>query len=148
MADLDLQAITDRALRAIPREALAFVAEHGLPDGHAFYVVFRTDAPGAMVPAFLRDRPELTVVLERQFWDLQVDADGWSVNLRFNGQLHRVGSPWEALTGFADPPVQFGLRFGEARDVPSPIDAEGEEPPAAPGDSHSGNVVSFRRPGA
>ena len=50
----------------------------GLPGEHHFYVSFRTDARGVSIPPrLLAQYPqEMTIVLQHQFWDLQVDEAG------------------------------------------------------------------------
>lgn len=145
---LDYQAMVQRALLGVLREALEVAAEEGLPGEHHFYLSFRTRDPGVVVPAFLRDRfpEEVTVVLQNQFWDLHVDDEGFSVTLAFEASRQRVGVPWEAVTAFIDPAAEFALRFG----VPEPEDgapAEGEgEGEAGPGAADpTAEVVNIRQ---
>ena len=56
---------------------------------------------------------EMTIVLQHQFWDLKLDdaGQGFSVGLSFGGIPSMLSVPFAAVTGFADPHVQFGLRF-------------------------------------
>lgn len=111
------------ALREVPREALRRVAEAGLPEPHHFYLSFRTDHPGVEVAEFLRDRypDEMTVVLQHQYWDLEVDDEAFSVGLSFSGRVEYLRVPFRALTAFIDPAAEFGLRFDGAP-APSPED--------------------------
>ena len=101
------------ALRDVARQALAYVAEEGLPGEHHFYVSFHTRGEGVHVPPFLREQypDETTIVLQNQFWDLVVDDEGFSVTLAFGGSRDRIMVPWPELTAFADPTAQLGLRF-------------------------------------
>lgn len=110
---LDYGRMIAEALRDVARQALAYTAEEGMPGEHHFYLTFRTGAEGVHVPSFLRDQypDEMMVVLQNQFWDLVVDDEGFSVTLTFGGSRHRVMVPWPALTAFADPSAQLGLRF-------------------------------------
>ena len=57
---------------------LIYRSAEGFPGEHHFYLSFRTAAEGVVVPSFLRDRypEEITIVLQNQFWDLEVDEDG------------------------------------------------------------------------
>lgn len=106
---------TEEALRQVVIMALAHAAEHGLPGEHHFYVSFRTDARGVSIPPrLLAQYPsEMTIVLQHQFWDLKLDEAGqrFSVGLSFGGVPSILSVPLAAVTGFADPHVQFGLRF-------------------------------------
>ena len=56
---------------------------------------------------------EMTIVLQHQFWDLVVGDKGFEVGLSFNGVPERLAVPFEAIKGFFDPSVQFGLQFEE-----------------------------------
>ena len=53
---------------------------------------------------------EMTVVLQHQFWDLAVSDAHFEVALSFNGVSEKLHVPFEAIKGFFDPSVQFGLQ--------------------------------------
>jgi len=117
--------MVETALRGVVREALARAAASGLPGGHHFYITFRTRYPGAKLSdTLLQQYPEeMTIVLEHQFWDLDVEEDHFAVTLSFQGRTERLSVPWEAVTAFTDPSVKFGLQFQPG---------EGVAPPSAP----------------
>lgn len=106
---------TEEALRQVVVRALQYAGVHGMPGEHHFYVTFRTDHPGVVIPPRLRAQypSEMTIVLQHQFWDLVVDeaASQFSIGLSFGGVAGTLRVPLAALTAFADPFVQFGLRF-------------------------------------
>ena len=52
---LDYLRMVHEALRDVPRQALAQVAEEGLPGEHHFVLAFKTREPDVRVPPFLRD---------------------------------------------------------------------------------------------
>jgi len=107
-------ALMQDALRGVVRAALQEAANpRGLPGKHHFYITFRTHAPGVVIPEQLRARypDEMTIVLEHQFWDLEVYADRFRVILKFSGQPHPITIPLSAITRFFDPSVKFGLQF-------------------------------------
>jgi uncharacterized protein len=116
----------ERAIRGVVREALAVAASQGLPGAHHFYITFRTGAPGVTIADHLLAKypEEMTVVLEHQFWDLEVTEDAFGVTLSFGNKPTRLTVPFAAVTTFADPSVQFGLQF-------KPAEAAGSEAPAA-----------------
>ena len=102
------------ALRGVVRAALQEAASpRGLPSKHHFYITFRTHAPGVTIPDHLRARypDEMTIVLEHQFWDLEVYPDRFRVILKFSGQPQPITIPLVAITRFFDPSVKFGLQF-------------------------------------
>ncbi len=141
------------ALRQVVVRALAHVGAEGMPGDHHFFLSFRTGHPGVIIPArLLAQYPnEMTIVLQHQFWDLQVDEpEGWfSVGLSFGGIPSSLKIPFAALSAFADPHVQFGLRFhppGEEAANDDPVDPAPEPEPEPP--SETPQVVSldaFRR---
>jgi hypothetical protein len=120
--------MVEAALRAVVRQALTEVAKDGLPGSHHFYITFRTAHPGVQVPDYLKARypAEMTIVLQFQFYDLQVDDNAFSVTLTFNNNPERLIIPIRAITVFADPSVNFVLPFQSAEV------AVVEEAPAAP----------------
>jgi hypothetical protein len=136
---LPYDAWAEEALRGVAVRALQFAAEQGIPGEHHFYVSFRTDHPGVTIPTrLLAQYPEeMTIVLQHQFWDLKVDeaAGRFSVGLSFGGVASTLVIPFAALTAFADPHVQFGLRFRAAPMEAANAESEAledEEPEAAP----------------
>lgn len=122
---IDYEALVERALRGVLRQALNHAESKGLPGEHHFYITFRTDYPGAVVPPRLKASypQEMTIVLQHQFWGLEIGDTSFSVTLSFANQLERLTVPFAAVTGFADPAVKFGLQFegrdGGAARVPS-----------------------------
>ncbi len=105
--------MVEDALRGVVRAALEHTIEHGLSGDHHFYLTFRTQAPGVVMPDFLRERypEEMTIVLQHQFWDLTVDDAAFGVSLSFDNQLAELSVPFAALSAFVDPSVKFGLQF-------------------------------------
>ena len=105
---------------------------------------------------------EMTIVLQHEFWGLEVEADRFSVLLKFNRAPHRLEIPLDAVTVFADPSVEFGLQFsagatppaaGKAQQrqagrpsEPGQAAADGpNKPDQAPADGGSAEVVALDR---
>lgn len=101
------------ALKSVVRKVLGDAAKIGLPGEHHFYVSFRTEFPGVRLSQRLRDKypQEMTIVVQHQFWDLAVTEHAFEVGLSFSGIPERLLIPFDAVTGFFDPSVQFGLKF-------------------------------------
>lgn len=101
------------ALRGVVRKVLTDAAREGLAGEHHFYVSFRTEAPGVRMSQALREKypQDMTIVLQHQFWDLGVTEHSFEVGLSFSGVPERLLVPFDALSGFFDPSVQFGLKF-------------------------------------
>jgi len=118
--------LTQQALRGVVRNVLADAAKKGLPGEHHFFISFDTHADGVRISdRLLAQYPEeMTIILQHQFWDLKVAEDEFEVGLSFGGIPEKLTVPFEAINGFFDPSVQFGLQFEEV--------TEGEEAQPAP----------------
>lgn len=148
------EALSQAAMRGVVREALRRAKVNGgLPGEHHFYISFRTRAPGVKIAPHLVQRfpEEMTIVIQHQFWDMEVHDGHFEVVLKFSGVPQHLSIPLAAITRFVDPSVNFGIAF-EAQSKDSGVIAPAtaapvEEPqptPKAAGDT----VVSldaFRR---
>ena len=110
---IDFPAMIDDAMRGVVRTALRQVLATGLPKDHHFYISFNTNFPGVRVSPQIHDRfpEEMTIVLQHQFWDLDVGEKVFSVALSFNNIPEKLVIPYAAMTAFADPSIKFGLQF-------------------------------------
>lgn len=144
--------LVEHALRGVVREALRKAAAGGWPGAHHAYITLRTDAPGVDVPDSLRARypDELTIVLQHQFWGLEVEDDRFAVTLSFGKVGHRLEVPFAALTSYADPAVKFALQFRPAKRDGTPAaptegpDSGAAAPAATPGEGGA-EVVALDR---
>lgn len=139
------------ALRGVIRRALKVARDEGLPGEHHFYISFRTRTPGVDISERLRSQypDEMTIVLQHQFWNLDVREDGFSVDLTFNKIPEKLIIPYAAVQGFFDPSVQFGLQFEvdeasppEAAPAPTTADSTSAAISEAPA-AETGAVVSL-----
>jgi hypothetical protein len=125
------------ALRGVVKKIINEVLKTGLPGQHHFYISFDTQHPGVRMSTRLRQRypDEMTVVLQHQFWDLNVSDVAFEVGLSFSGIPERLYVPFNSIKGFFDPSVQFGLQFEPVREgVPETDDeATGQQPTAPTG---------------
>lgn len=146
--------MVENALRGVVRDALRRAGEEGLRGNHHFYLGFATHMPGVMIPEFLRARyaAEMTIVLQHQFWDLEVGEESFSVTLSFQKQLERLTIPFAAIRSFADPSVNFALEFAgppveqDTAKLPTalPAQAAQQQEPGAE-EKPAGEVVSLDR---
>ena len=105
--------MVEKALRSVVRHALDHVIKDGLPGDHHFYITFMTQFPGVDLPPYLKEQypDEMTIVLQYQFYGLEVDEEKMAITLSFNNVPERLVIPLEAVTIFADPSVNFALQF-------------------------------------
>lgn len=121
--------MVEKALRSVVRQALSEVVADGLTEEHHFYITFFTDYAGVKLPGYLRERypGEMTIVLQHQFYDLEVDEEKFTVMLSFNNVPERLTIPLAAITIFADPSVNFALQFQPLADDDDETRFEAEE---------------------
>jgi uncharacterized protein len=105
----------------------------------------------------------MTIVLQHQYWNLHVYDDRFEVELSFDNVPEKLVIPFDAVKGFLDPAVQFGLQFesvtmstASPKEVeaakqakPAPAKAEAETavpemtPAEAPAQDEAAKVVSL-----
>jgi hypothetical protein len=104
--------LTQQALRGVIRTVLADTVK-GPRGDHHFKITFDTNAKGVrMAPRLRAQYPqEMTIILQHQFWDLKIEEDYFEVGLSFGGITERLRVPFDAIKGFFDPSVEFGLQF-------------------------------------
>lgn len=138
------------ALKGVVRETLKRVAKSGLPGEHHLYITFRTDHPGVELSPMLKSRypQEMTIVLQHQFWGLEVSEEAFEVGLSFNRVSEHLCIPFAAIRGFFDPSVKFGLEFqveqssSATEEEPAILPAKSENE-AEPDDGKPAEVVSL-----
>ena len=141
--------LAQHALRNVVKLALQRVMRDGqLPGEHHFFISFDTNFPGVRISERLHAKyPEdMTIVLQHQFWNLQVFDKLFEVELSFDNIPEKLVIPFAAIKGFFDPTVQFGLQFepgvleqtsadGNDAETSSPEEAASPEEPGGNGDS-------------
>mgnify|MGYP001208665597 FL=1 len=112
--NINYEKMVEEALRGVVLNTLQSVAENGLPVGHHLYISFLTGFPGVKISSELQNQfpDEMTIVLQNQFWNLEVTDTDFRVTLNFKKVQQELIIPAHALTGFADPYSEFSLQFG------------------------------------
>jgi hypothetical protein len=137
--------LVQEALRRVVRLALLRVARTGLPGDHHFFIAINNRHEGVKLSERLRQKypNEMTIVLQHQFWNLTVHERHFEVGLSFDNIPEKLSISFDAIKGFFDPSVQFGLQFEEIpadqretllEAAPPPASATAEASNAAPED--------------
>lgn len=105
--------IFGRAMQRVVHGVLSYVAEHSLPGKHHFYITFSTRAEGVIMPqkVLMRYPEQITIVLQHEFYDLNVKEDCFEVTLVFDGVREKIVVPFDALLEFSDPYANFSMQF-------------------------------------
>jgi hypothetical protein len=138
--EIDYAERMHQSLLGVIRDLLIDTAREGLPGDHHFYLTFDTNHPGVGMPDHLRARhpSTMTIVLQHQYWDLTITDERFSLQLSFNGKQESLSIPFDALTSFVDPSVQFGLPLRDASTDHEVVDVQQVTPspkPSAEGDA-------------
>lgn len=155
MADtINYGALMHRAMRGLMKELLIDIGKNGLPGDHHFFITFDTRHSDVAIADWLRDRypTEMTLVIQNWFENLDVFDDYFTITLNFGNNPEPLVIPFESVTTFVDPSVEFGLRFEdqddegveEAPESPMVVLDEIEEP-APKGDAEVVSLDSFRK---
>ena len=142
-----------RAMRGLMIELLDNISETGLPGDHHFFITFDTQVEGVQIADWLRERypEEMTVVIQHWFENLEVSEDGFEITLNFGDNPEPLYIPWDAVSTFVDPSVEFGLRFEAeedekaANDEESPMIVIEDDEPKPKGDADVVSLDSFRK---
>jgi len=126
------------ALRGVVKKVLSDLARDGLVGDHHFYITFRTHARGVRLSSRMRERypDEMTIILQHQFWDLSVNDHAFEVGLSFKNIPEMLLIPFDAITRFSDPSVEFDLKF-ELEDEAVEASANDAGSPQEQGQGHS-----------
>jgi hypothetical protein len=151
---LDYEQLIQLALLGVVKKVLIDASKNGLPGLHHFYITFRTDHPDVIIPHYLKDQyPEsITIIIQYEFWDLDVSDDHFQIILSFNTIHERLIIPFNAITNFVDPHAKYGLQFTPVMDeiekpaaTTTKISAKKEKPKTEKNVNadHGSNVVTL-----
>jgi hypothetical protein len=111
--------IIESSMRHVIYKILKKVEKEGLKGGHHFIISFAIKYPGVSVPKHLEEKfpDEVTIVIQHQFSSLVVNEHEFKVSLSFSGVLERLVIPYLSIISFADPSINFGLKFNKRMPV-------------------------------
>lgn len=105
--------IIESSMRSVIKETFKKIAKTGLPGKHYFIVTFLTKFPGVVISEAQHEKhhEEMTIAIQHQFKGLVVEDEYFSISLSFNGQFENMTIPYNAVTSFSDPSMNFALKF-------------------------------------
>jgi len=140
---IDYLDLTRKALRGVMSEALSHAAENGLVGEQHFYITFRTNLRGVVMPDWLQEQypEEMTIVVQHEFWDLAVMPDRFSIGLSFSNRSVTLVIPFASVKTFADPSVNFQLDI-----PPGGLDQESDGIVSVAEDEDSSEEIAEAKP--
>jgi hypothetical protein len=120
--------IIENSMRSVIFETLKKVEKIGLPAKHYFVVTFLTRFPGVAIAKSLQEKypEEMTIAIQYQYKNLIVDHDYFKISLSFNGKYEKLVIPYKAVTSFADPSMNFALKFSISYDDMQELEEGGD----------------------
>ncbi len=102
-----------KAMQSLMIDVLKKISKNGLPGNHHYFISFDTKFEGVVVADWIKERypNEMTIVIQHWFDNLEVNADNFSITLNFGDNPENLTIPWNSISTFVDPSVEFGLRF-------------------------------------
>jgi hypothetical protein len=148
---LNYEQMIDTALLSVVRASLRHIEKEGLEGDHHFYLSFLTQYPGVQMPDHVKKvyPEEITIVLQHEFWNLKVEQDHLSVDVKFDDQVETVLVPFQAVSHVSDPAANFELEFnpkaGELKQFGdlSKVSPQEEKEDLASKEKTKGTVVSL-----
>ena len=103
----------NKALLQVIRGILLDLSYSKISNNHCFYITFDTNHPEVIIsPKLKKEYPkEITIVIQNQFWDLEVGKKKFNVTLSFNRKKEVLSVPFESISKFNDPFVKFSLQL-------------------------------------
>ena len=101
------------AILGVIKDILKDLSESKISSNHCFYISFKTKDKNVKISRnLLKEYPnEMTIVLQNQYWDLDVNKDFFSVTLSFNKKKEALEIPFRSITKFYDPFVKFSIQL-------------------------------------
>ncbi|MFT6332545.1 MAG: hypothetical protein ACJAW3_000885 [Lentimonas sp.] len=144
--------IIENSMRNIIFEVLRKIEKGSLESGHHFIINFDTEASGVVLSESLKIRfpSEMTIVVQHQFSSLVVKKDQFQISLSFSGIMEELTIPYRAITSFADPYVNFGLKFNNSEEDEDDLgelglESESAESPVIETSSKIISLAEFRK---
>jgi hypothetical protein len=121
--------IIEKSMRSVIFETLKKIEKTGLPGKHYFVVTFATKFQGVLIPKHILEKypEEMTIAIQHQFKSLVIEDEGFKISLSFAGKFEKLYIPYRAITSFADPSMNFALKFSMNYNDEDSIDNVDEE---------------------
>lgn len=105
--------IIEKSMRTVIRDTIKKVEKSGLPGDHYFVITFKTKIPEVSISKELLARypEEMTIVIQNQYKGLAASLESFKVSLSFSGKFENLTIPYNAISSFCDPSINFALKF-------------------------------------
>ena len=141
--------IIETGMRDVIFKVLKKVESEGLKGEHHFVITFSTRHFGVILSDALKQRfpIEMTIIIQHQFQSLMVMENAFKIALSFSGVMETLTIPYKAISSFADPSVNFGLKFNNiaAEDGEEDVEENFDSNPASNIDEKVVSLADFKK---
>ena len=108
---IDYNKILNKNMINVLKDILKKIKDTGLSNNNHLYITFSTIHNTVKLPNWIRKKypEEMTIVIQYEYYDLEVNKNDFSVTLSFNNFKTNLKIGYSAIISFADPSANFGL---------------------------------------
>ncbi len=108
---IEYQKILNKNMLNVLKDILKNIQVNGLYNNNHLYITFVTNNKNVEIPTWLKQKypKEMTIVIQYEYYDLEVNKNDFSVTLSFNNFKTNLKIGYSAIISFADPSANFGL---------------------------------------
>lgn len=111
MKKINYKKLINEAEISVVRQILQTIETQGLVQKQHLYIKFATQHPGVIMSDILHEdfETDMTIVMQYEFWNLQVDDYGFSVSLSFEHDDEDLYIPFSSIISIEDPSENFHM---------------------------------------
>ena len=108
---IEYQKILDKNMLNVFKDILKNINDKGLSSNNHLYITFLTNHKNVELPNWIKQKypEEMTVVIQYEYYDIQLNKNDFSITLSFNDIKTRLKISYNSILSFADPSANFGL---------------------------------------
>ena len=108
---VEYQKILSQNMLNVLKDVLIYIRDNGLSNNNHLYITFLTNHKKVELPNWLKQKypNEMTIVIQYEYYDLEVNNDNFSISLSFNDIKANLTIDYNSIISFADPFANFGL---------------------------------------
>ena len=110
--------LIDKAMRTVIRKAIAKIENNKEEKKYCFVFKIDTTKKNVILPAYIKAQypTEITLIIQYQFDNLQVNKQEFSVDLSFSGKIENVTIPFNSILSFIDQEAGLEFKFDGRKD--------------------------------
>ena len=114
---IDYSDIIKKNIEKVLNAVLTIVSKEGFKEGHHLYITIDLNNKDLKIPSWLKNKykNEITIVLQNEYWNLNVKKNKFTVDLSFNNIPTNISVPFNSVLSFADPYANFGLQVSKIK---------------------------------